>query len=56
MIEASKVKVREIAPTLTNPGVPMNDSNTIVDEKEEVVEKNYKTMKDMEEVIFSFFN
>lgn len=57
MIEVAKNTVRELAPTLKNPGAIVKDSNTIVeDENEPTVEKNFKTMKDMEEVIMNFFN
>ena len=57
MIEVAKNTVRELAPTLQNPGALMSDSNTIVeDEKETTVEENFKTMKDLEEVIKNFFN
>lgn len=59
MIEKYKSKARELAPTLKNPGAIIKDTNTIVDDETEVnqtIEKNFKTMKDMEEVVKNFFN
>lgn len=60
MIENAKIKPREIAPALNNPGAAINDNNTVIDEDNTdttlSTTESGKTMKDMEEVLMSFFN